>query len=144
MAILAISVAIFAILAPRPRQINLFNGSFWSLGYVDSFDIWTKAGTLKAIQAEVKGGRDQVWPKTFAETTKEPLNLRLLSLSWPNLAWTSTYPRCTWPYPKTRPQPQSSLHGGHFVFHAWLYRNGPAEAVWRLRPDFSLWCNTPR
>ena len=58
MAILAISVAIFAILAPRPRQINLFNGSFWSLGYVDSFDIWTKAGTLKAIQREVKGGRD--------------------------------------------------------------------------------------
>ena len=54
-------------------------------------------------------------PKTFTLKTNQPLNPRFLSPSWPNLAWTSTSPRSTRWHPKTRPQPQTSLNGGHFL-----------------------------
>ena len=39
MAILAVFVAILAILEPRARSKNLFDGSFWSLTYLDLIDI---------------------------------------------------------------------------------------------------------
>ena len=103
-----------------------------------------KGAKLWEYLTSIYSGHQNVPHSSLHHMTNQPLNQRLLSPSWPNLAWTTTYSRCTRSYPKTRPQPQSSLSGGHFVSPDCLHVNGHSKAAWRLRPDFSLWHDSPR